>query len=289
MFSPDPAAKTHSRLGFMLVMTFALHVAVILGLGFALDVPKAKPAKRIDITLSHYNQDEPVLDADFLAQSNQAASGIESVKKEMTTTQIAEIDHQNDNQVQQQKIKQQHSQQSAQLRITSSDADKSIEKQEALSEDTNDNHNGADELTQRQKEIAALKARLAEQKQAYARLPKKRRLSSVATKSSADAAYLFAWQQRIEAVGNDHYPKEARENAIYGELQLVVTINKDGKLASTNILKSSGEPLLDKAALRIVRLSSPFEPVPADVLKGANQLEIVRTWMFKRDRFSQQL
>lgn len=287
MFSPDPAARTHSRLGFMLVMAFALHVAVILGLGFALDVPKAKPAKRIDITLSHYNEEEPVLDADFLAQNNQSASGIESVKKEMTTTQIAQIDHQNDNQVQQQKIKQQQSQESAQLRITSTDANRKIKKQEAVNEETPDLLNGPDELTQRQKEIAALKARLAEQKQAYARLPKKRRLSSVATKSSEDAAYLFEWQQRIEAVGNDHYPKEARENAIYGELQLVVTINKDGRLESTKILKSSGEPLLDKAALRIVRLASPFEPVSNEVLRGANQLEIVRTWMFKKDRFSQ--
>jgi protein TonB len=287
MFSPDPAARTHSRLGFMLVMAFALHVAVILGLGFALDVPKAKPAKRIDITLSHYNEEEPVLDADFLAQNNQSASGIESVKKEMTTTQIAQIDHQNDNQVQQQKIKQQQSQESAQLRITSTDANRKIKKQEAVNEETPDLLNGPDALTQRQKEIAALKARLAEQKQAYARLPKKRRLSSVATKSSEDAAYLFAWQQRIEAVGNDHYPKEARENAIYGELQLVVTINKDGRLESTKILKSSGEPLLDKAALRIVRLASPFEPVSNEVLRGANQLEIVRTWMFKKDRFSQ--
>ncbi len=288
MFAHDPAAKTHSRLGFMLVMTFSLHVAVILGLGFVLDPPTAKPAKRIDITLSHYNENKPVLDADFLAQSNQSASGTESSKKEMTTTQLAEINSAVDLPVQKQNFKRFESQNNAIRFVQTHDSDWSLDTTEtAPSKNNRSPTKGQDNFEQQQAEIAALKARLAEKKQAYARLPKKRILSSVATKSAADAAYLYHWQQRIELIGNEHYPAEARQQGVYGELQLVVSIGKNGHLISTKILKSSGKPLLDRAALQIVRLSSPFNPLPREVIKEADQLDIVRTWQFKKNHFSQ--
>ena len=286
MFAHDPAAKTHSRLGFMLVMTFLLHVAVILGLGFALDPPQAKPLKRIDITLSHYHEDQAPLDADFLAQTNQSASGTESTKKELTTTQLAEVNSPNDLPVQKQKLKRQQQSQSASQFVTSSDSKTSIN---SSTQTKNEDHSqeAEEELTQQQMEIAALKAKLAERKQAYARLPKKRILSSMATRSSADAAYLYHWQQRIELIGNEHYPEEARRQSIFGELQLLVSIDKSGKLIEAKILKSSGKTILDRAALRIVGLASPFEPLPPEVVKDAQQVDIVRTWQFKKNRFSE--
>ena len=92
MLYVDPAAKTHDRFGFTLTMASALHVAVILGVGFAMQVPKAPSATRLDITLSQYATDEPVNDADFLAQSNQQASGESKQKTELSTTQLAPID-----------------------------------------------------------------------------------------------------------------------------------------------------------------------------------------------------
>ena len=36
------------------------------------------------------------------------------------------------------------------------------------------------------------------------------------------------------------------------------------------------------AAIRIVRLASPFKPLPAEVLGNHDRLEIIRTWRFER-------
>lgn len=52
------------------------------------------------------------------------------------------------------------------------------------------------------------------------------------------------------------------------------------------VLESSGQPLLDQAAQRIVRLAAPFAPFTGD-LNDVDRLEIIRTWKFaKGDRLS---
>ncbi|WP_205584395.1 energy transducer TonB, partial [Pseudomonas aeruginosa] len=52
------------------------------------------------------------------------------------------------------------------------------------------------------------------------------------------------------------------------------------------VLESSGEPILDQAAQRIVRLAAPYAPFSGD-LADIDRLEIIRTWRFERgDRLS---
>ena len=91
MLHHDPAAKTHDRIGFTITLAVALHAAVILGVGFVLNLPTSPTTTRMDITLSNHNSDKPILDADFVAQTNQEASGSQSKKKELTTTELAPI------------------------------------------------------------------------------------------------------------------------------------------------------------------------------------------------------
>jgi len=50
---------------------------------------------------------------------------------------------------------------------------------------------------------------------------------------------------------------------------LIFKIAKDGRLLSCSVLKSSGLPNADKAALNAVHLAAPFRPLPTDY-KGAN-------------------
>lgn len=91
--------------------------------------------------------------------------------------------------------------------------------------------------------------------------------------------YREEWRRKVERVGNLNYPDEARRQGLYGSLRLRVAINRDGSLREVTLLESSGHPLLDQAALRIVRLAAPFSPFSAD-LADVDVLEIIRTWRF---------
>lgn len=289
MLYHDPAAKTHDRLGFTLTIAIALHVAVILGVGFAMAIPKAPTATRMDITLSHHATDKTIVDADFIAQTNQEASGSESQKAELTTTELAPI-----NSPEPQPVNlvvetpKAHSAQSAALQVLTTDKRSThsvLQKTTDLS-DATDHLDGENERLLRQLEMASLHAKLAEEEQLYARLPRIRRSSSVATKAADDAEYLYNWQRRIESIGNQHYPAKARDQQLIGDVQVMVSVNADGSLHEARILHSSGIAVLDEAALRIVRLSAPFAPFSAELRKNTDRLEIVRTWQFRQNRFS---
>ncbi len=49
-------------------------------------------------------------------------------------------------------------------------------------------------------------------------------------------------------------------------------------MASVEILKGSGQRVLDQAAIRIVRLAAPFAPIPPSIKE--DQVEVIRTWNF---------
>ncbi len=53
------------------------------------------------------------------------------------------------------------------------------------------------------------------------------------------ARYFEDWRARVEKVGNENYPPEAR-GRYYGSLRLTVAIRKDGSVVDTILEKSSG-------------------------------------------------
>jgi protein TonB len=130
-------------------------------------------------------------------------------------------------------------------------------------------------------EIASLRAKLDRLQQEFARRPRIRRMTSVATRSSIDAEYLNRWTQKVELMGNQNFPKAALENQVFGSLRLSVIINSDGSVDKVEVLKPSGHPILDQAALQIIRLAGPFDPFPPEIRQTADQLDIIRTWRFE--------
>ena len=46
------------------------------------------------------------------------------------------------------------------------------------------------------------------------------------------------------------------------------------------VTRPSGQPILDAAAQRIVKLAAPFSPFPADIRQDTDILSITRTWSF---------
>ncbi|MEJ2760202.1 MAG: energy transducer TonB [Gammaproteobacteria bacterium] len=89
-----------------------------------------------------------------------------------------------------------------------------------------------------------------------------------------------AWRAKVERVGNLNYPQEAQRQGLSGSLILDVALNPDGSVKKIIVRRSSGYKVLDDAAIRIVKLASPFAPFPDDIRKETDILHITRTWQF---------
>ncbi|MEK9623113.1 MAG: TonB family protein [Halieaceae bacterium] len=102
-----------------------------------------------------------------------------------------------------------------------------------------------------------------------------------AARAAIDAEYIRQWQVSIERFGNRFYPDVAQ---LYGDgdVRLRVVIAADGALNSAEILASSGIEALDTAAMTTVERSAPFSPFPEELAQKTPELEIIRTWQFRR-------
>jgi protein TonB len=69
---------------------------------------------------------------------------------------------------------------------------------------------------------------------------------------------------KIKVESNLRYPELAAISGYQGVLFIKFDIAKDGSLENLELLKSSGYKILDDEALRGIRASAPFQPLPAD-------------------------
>lgn len=137
----------------------------------------------------------------------------------------------------------------------------------------------AAELMSSSMEMAALSAEIKRKLQAKAERPR-RKFISASTKEFKYASYMEAWRSKVERVGNLNYPEEARRRGLTGSLILDVAIKADGAVEDITIRRSSGNKILDDAAIRIVNLAAPFAPFPENIRKETDILHITRTWQF---------
>ena len=93
------------------------------------------------------------------------------------------------------------------------------------------------------------------------------------------AQYVEDWRQKIERVGTLNYPPAAR-GKMYGSLLLSISIGANGTVRHVEIQRSSGNKILDDAAVRIVQLASPFAAFPESIRKDTDEIVITRTWRF---------
>ena len=140
----------------------------------------------------------------------------------------------------------------------------------------------ARDLIEKSLEIQRLEAQIAREHLAYQQRPRKKFIGA-RVEESRFAAYVDNVRRKIERVGTLNYPAEAKMRKIYGSLQLTVAIKADGEIESVEINRSSGQRVLDQAALRIVRLAAPFERFPDAIRVDTDILNITRTWMFTRE------
>lgn len=137
----------------------------------------------------------------------------------------------------------------------------------------------AETLVSRSLAMASLSAEIDRRLEAYAKRPR-RKWVTARTKEHKYAAYMEAWRQKVERVGNLNYPDEARRRRLSGSLLLDVAINSDGTINEITLRRSSGQKVLDDAAIRIVKLSAPYARFPRNIAEELDILHIERTWQF---------
>lgn len=111
--------------------------------------------------------------------------------------------------------------------------------------------------------------------------PKKRYISP-ATREVVYAQYYDQLRRRIEARGTRDFP-EYRGKKLYGELTLNIHVDLRGRVIETDVVASSGNAVLDRRAVAIVRAAGPFGPFSAAMRQGAEVLVITSRFRFTRE------
>jgi len=306
-FDENTGATPTDRLGFTLFLAIAIHGILLLGISFS--EPETKPIKEtLEITLAQYKSQQKPEDADFIAQANQQGSGTAEDKRRLSTTEQALFQ---DNRIRRQSAQQSPITAPEPEAVTPAPKAATQVKEKPSAKQEQGKHKvvttqkpkpvkataqtrkpetgqpaaragSSSSLLARSLEIANLQAQLDLQQQEFAKRPRKKIVNSTSTLARADAQYMENWRREIERVGNINYPEEARRKKLYGQLGLLVAIGPDGRLIEVKILRSSGYPMLDDAAMRIVKLAAPFQPFPVEMRKTTDVLEIIRTWRFEK-------
>ena len=261
---------------------------LVLGVGFSLD-DAAPVVPTLDVILTQTSTPEPPKQADFIAQSNNRGGGDRDRAQRPREDQVAVVPKP------QRGIAAQPL--TAQAPPPAPDPEQRLlttvspsPRQSPLPEDQPDSEPSplptGRELMQQSAEMARLAAEIERRQSLYAKRPR-RKFISASTQQYEYAAYMRAWVQKVERIGNLNYPEEARRMGLSGRLIMTVSVGRDGEVKGVLINKSSGRKLLDDAAVKVVNLSSPFAALPKTT-EAIDILEITRTWDFKNGNVESQ-
>jgi protein TonB len=130
-------------------------------------------------------------------------------------------------------------------------------------------------------QLSGAVAEIAPQVQDQGRQPR-RRYVGPETKEVPYAVYYDKLRHRIEDKGTENFPSLGGQK-LYGELQMRITVNQDGRVLTTQVLQSSGNAALDRRAIAIVHSAAPFGQFSPAMRREAEQLEVAARFNFNRD------
>lgn len=123
---------------------------------------------------------------------------------------------------------------------------------------------GVKKLTDSQQAVAGRAAAIEKEMADQGSRPKKVFVTP-RTREVGHAMYYKAMQRKIENIGTLNFPQR-NGRKLYGELTVLIPVSPDGTLyekeGGPRIERSSGNAVLDNAALRIVRRAAPFGAFP---------------------------
>ena len=277
--SQRPAVTTGDRLAATLVFSIIAHGVLALGVGFAID-DAAPVLPTLDVILVQTHSNEPPDKADFLAQANQSGGGESETPERPSEMQPAPAPNPTPGIAPvplEAGSPRPQTRESEAIVATQAVAREQVDTTQLVPTPSTPLPSNR-ELIERSLEMARLAASVEQRENRYAKRPK-RKFVSANTREYEYAAYLRAWQARVERIGNLNYPDEARRRSLLGQLVLTVAVRRDGSVEDITIVQPSGVPVLDEAAIRTVRLAEPFGPLP-DTGDGTDILHITRTWHY---------
>ena len=111
--------------------------------------------------------------------------------------------------------------------------------------------------------------------------PKKRYISP-ATREEVYALYYDQLRRKIEERGTRNFP-ENQGKKLYGELTMNVTVDVEGRVVETEVVRGSGSKVLDRRAVAIVVAAAPYGRFNAAMRNNADQLVITSRFRFTRE------
>ena len=264
----------------------AFHAIIILGVSFNLMDSNDDIITTMEVTLVNQRSDDEPEDAEYLAQVNQIGGGKQQNKSRPSSP------FSNESPLPEQGFApdSRRAISPPPLKQTEKQTELMSVEQSRLKENSTKNREEnplkvktltAAQLFERSQQIARLSAEINRLKQAYQQTPKHTWVHGANAKQYRFASYMDAWRAKVERIGNLNYPAIVTRKKINGSLLLDVAINPDGTVNSARIIRSSGYPELDQAALRIVNMAAPFPPLTKDILKDTDVLHIPRVWRFQ--------
>lgn len=100
------------------------------------------------------------------------------------------------------------------------------------------------------------------------------------------SAYMEGVRLKLERIGAFNYPAAAAMNNLNGTLSVKISIRADGSLEDFSIVRPSVHEVLNAGAEKIVRMSAPFSPLPENIKRDADILDITINWAFSGSRQS---
>ncbi|MFN7644978.1 MAG: TonB C-terminal domain-containing protein [Burkholderiales bacterium] len=129
--------------------------------------------------------------------------------------------------------------------------------------------------------LARMQAEIARNVEDYNKRPK-RLTFGVNAVGVNYARYVADWATKIERIGTERFPPEARGRQ-YDSLIITVEIDKHGNVVDVVVNKKSKYEALNRAVKQIVYAGQPYERFPPEMAREGDILQIVRTWTFTND------
>ena len=276
-----PTIGPGERLSATMALSLVVFGVLILGVGFTRD-DAAPVTPTLDVILTETRSDAAPEDADFIAQANNQGGGESERPERPREEQLAPVPKADPGIAPEPLVAQAPPPEPDPLqRVLSTTAPSPFAL--PVPKDQRETEPSllppGEEQVDQSLEMARLAAEIERRQELMAKRPK-RKFISASTREYEYAAYLRAWVAKVERVGNLNYPDEARRRGLGGRLVMTVAVRRDGSIEEIVLNRASGLGVLDQAAMRIVRLSEPYPPLPA-TRENIDVLHITRTWQFQ--------
>lgn len=285
---PWREAASHRYLYYGLAVSVLVHSGL---LALRFQAPPAAPALRdpgLEVVLLNTRSTEQPLAPTVLAQTDMDGggshdTGVARSPLPPSSTDLSAIPNALTESTRQEELEARQRELLSQLRAAQAAVLAAKGRDDALAPRSGTRPDAQSEHAQLAQQIAAVSQRIHD----YNRQPR-RHFFAPSASAWRYAEYVEAWRERVEQIGNAHYPEAAR-GRYYGTVQVTVFIHADGSVEKLEFDAPSEHAVLNAAVRDIVRRAAPFPVFPDAIRRDTDILAITRTWHFQNDAISTEI